>query len=426
MNSRDAGIRGIVTNGPGARNSAWLLLWASLAALNLSAGLVISSWPERQSDLDNLRRWTAHWIEGRDVYNSPEDAPTYPPHAIVALSPLGFATLHALAWWWAPFNLALAAVVVGLTVRLYRPDAPLSASIVTMLMWLCWGGFRALLQFTLLTLAFGLASMVLSRKRPISSGVLLGLALMKPQVAAPFVIWNLAMYRVRPLIAASGIVVIGFAAYCVRTTANPIDVLVGYASILEQFYIRDDIGLDGFAQLQPLIAFASGGTRVSNLLALTVCLALLAVIIRLALRERQTPERSMFATPAIAAVWSLVTFYHLSYGSPLLLPVAALLLWSGAPHTKARRLTFWSIQLLLMFDPATLWRWFGRSLFPTAALSTDIWIQQIDRVWMLGLLIVMLMIGAGAARSSRSRAAAVVVQGGGGDDREQNGVRRHA
>ena len=35
-----------------------------------------------------------------------------------------------------------------------------------MLMFLCWGGFRALLQFSLLSLTFGLLSMTLARENP--------------------------------------------------------------------------------------------------------------------------------------------------------------------------------------------------------------------------------------------------------------------
>jgi hypothetical protein len=55
-----------------------------------------------------------------------------------------------------------------------------------------------------------------------------------------------------------------------------------------------------------------------------------------------------------------MTFYHLTYGFLVLLPVASLLLWSDEPRTGVMRARiFWALQVSLMFDVPTLWRWFG-------------------------------------------------------------------
>lgn len=64
-------------------------IWAALATLNLAAGVVIASWPARQADLDTMRRWTRAWLlDGRNIYAVDQRWPEYPPHAIVALSPI--------------------------------------------------------------------------------------------------------------------------------------------------------------------------------------------------------------------------------------------------------------------------------------------------------------------------------------------------
>src|SRR6266568_3394146 len=145
-----------------------------MAGLNLSAGVLISSWPDRQADLDSMRRWGHGWlVEGTNVYQAPGEAPDYPPHAIVVLSPLGLLTPNRAVAVWAAFNLALAVLSVYLTVHAARPGpgGALANVAMPMLMFLCWGGFRTLLQFSLLTLTCGLASVVLADRRPAWSGV---------------------------------------------------------------------------------------------------------------------------------------------------------------------------------------------------------------------------------------------------------------
>jgi hypothetical protein len=162
-----------------------LVTWGLLACLNLSAGLVIASWPERQTDLETIR-WRGHqWLMlGSNIYSHSEDASDYPPHAVVTLSPLG---LLPAAWAvpiWASANLGLAVAAPYLTLHAVRPAAPIAALVLPILMFLCWGGFRTLLQFNLLALVFGVLAMAVADRRPIWSGLCLGMALMKPQIAA--------------------------------------------------------------------------------------------------------------------------------------------------------------------------------------------------------------------------------------------------
>jgi hypothetical protein len=134
-----------------------------MAAANLGAGLVIVNWPERQKDLDTIRRWGTQWlVEGLNVYAVDWGWPDYPPHALIILSPLALLPTDAIVPLWAGLNLILALAVPYLAIRAVRPSITVREALLPMAMMLCWGGFRTLLQFSLLALAFGLFAMVLA------------------------------------------------------------------------------------------------------------------------------------------------------------------------------------------------------------------------------------------------------------------------
>ena len=180
-------------------------VWALMAALNLAAAVVITSWPERQADLDTIQRWSGNWLlRGDDIYATDWDYPDYPPHAIVLLSPLGVMSLEWAVRAWSLINLALVFVAPYLALRHVRPDLSASEAALPVLMFVCWSGSRTLLQFSLLALTFGLASTVLADRRPVWSGVCLGLALMKPQIAAPFLVWAVIARRWNVVSVAAG------------------------------------------------------------------------------------------------------------------------------------------------------------------------------------------------------------------------------
>lgn len=168
-----------------AHHRVMLGFWGGLVLLNLCAALVIASLPERQVDLHVVSAWAAGWLlNGSDIYSTEVDA-DYPPHAILALSPLAFVPENWLVPVWASVNIALALLVPYLAVRWVRPTVTVAEAALPVLMFLTWGGFRTLLQFTLFAVTFGLLAMV-SEKRPVWGGICLGLALTKPQIGAPF------------------------------------------------------------------------------------------------------------------------------------------------------------------------------------------------------------------------------------------------
>jgi len=83
-------------------------------------------------------------------------------------------------------------------------------------------------------------------------------------------------------------------------------------------------------------------------------------------------------------LWSLLTFYHLTYGFLILFPLAAYLLLVEYPDTRVfRRRLFWSLQLGMMFDVPG----WSRRLAPL--LSIPDWVDAVlghfDRVLVLAL-----------------------------------------
>ena len=355
-----------------------------MAALNLVAAVVITSWPERQTDLETIQRWGGNWLlRGDDIYATDWDSPDYPPHAIVLLSPLGVMSLEWAVRLWSLINLPLLVVAAYLALRHVRPHLPAKEAALPILMFLCWSGSRTLLQFSLLALTFGLASAVLADRRPMWSGLCLGLALMKPQIAVPFLVWVLIARRWNVILTALGVIAAGSALYCVRASANPLDVIGNYASILRYLYTGEAIML-GLAQLRPVLQMMSLAPPVVDAATVAVAAALFGTLCVVAHAERRIDQRIRLAAPPMVALWSLLTFYHLTYGFLILFPLAARLLFVETSHIQLfRRRLFWTLQLGMMLDVPN----WSRRLVPL--LSFPVWVDAVlshfDRALMLGL-----------------------------------------
>jgi hypothetical protein len=366
--------------------SSTLLLTAraALAAANLAAGAVISSWPERQVDLQRVARWARLWLEGVNLYGAPDEYVDYPPHAIVLLAPLGLVTERALVPLWAAANLLLAGAAVYLAVRAVRPAGALRVLAAPMLMLLCWGGFRALLQFSLLAIAGGLAAVVWADRRPFWSAACLAIALAKPQIAAPFVLWMVFARRWRHAAAAIGVVLLGFGVYCLRAGVSPVLVASDYYSILRVLYTGPD-PMEGLGQVRALLATFITDPATADALAIGLAAILLGGIVWLGMTGPPPPD-GMSVAFLLAPVWSLLTFYHLTYGFLLLLPTAATLLLCDDARTRGfRHRLFWAMQLGLMFDVVTVWRWTGPAL--GAATADEVLVEHVDRLLMLALAV---------------------------------------
>jgi hypothetical protein len=377
--------------------------WGLLAALNLSAGAVIASWPERQADLETMTRWGRDWLVlGLNVYGPVEDDPVdYPPHAIIALSSLALLPDSWRIPVWAGFNLVLAILAPYLAVRAVRPDFTRMRAALPVLMLLCWGGFRALLQFSLLALVFGLLALVLADRRPRWSGFFLGMALMKPQISAPIFLWALFTRRFRLAGWSIAIVVLGLVLVCVRAGTAPAVVLKTYVQTLAGFYTGEAIMI-GLAQLRPLFALSISSPVLVDLFAGVAAVSLLVLVCVLGVKEGRSNRAVLYSAPGLAGVWSLLTFYHLTYGFILLLPLAALLLLDNTSATFSfRRRVFWVMQLALMFDVPGLWRRFGPLTGASPTISE--FTIHVDRLVMLGLFAAVATLAHRASTQSPNR-----------------------
>ena len=335
----------------------WMPFWAVIAVINMTLALALTMDPQRAADFETVWRWTGRWlIGGEDLYASRLSGTDYPPHAILILSPIALLPLGVAIRLWTALNLLLALAAPYLAARVVKPEARTADIAGLTILFLGWSGSKTLLQFTLLTLVFGLAAMLLAERRPRWSGICLGVALMKPQIGLPFLLWVLFTRRWKVTVAATLFVGIASLLWCFRAGADPLDVALRYTQILELYYVKSG-GLIGVTQLGPLIGRLAPASLASVITGL-LSAALLAVICVEAYRSREATL--LYLVPAMAAVWALLTFYHLSYGLVLLLPVAALLLLTQDPSSmRARHALFWTMQIFLVADFPGLWRRLG-------------------------------------------------------------------
>ena len=327
-----------------------LVFWAALALLNLAAAIVVAEDPQRASDLGSLTRWGHAWlVDGLNVYQPADSATDYPPNAIVLLSPLSLLPWSVAVPVWAAINLMLVLLAPYFAARFYNPLAPFRIIVLPILLFLCWGGNRTLLQFTLLALTLAMAALFLADRRPLTSGVCLGLAFMKPQVAVPVLLWTLFTRRWRIASTAAGVAAVAFAIFCIRTHAGPIEVVTRWIQILG-LYHTDGTDLFGLSELRPLLmAMAPNGSSVDRANG-AIAAGLFAGICVAGFQEGRTRTRLLYAAPPLAACWALLAVYHLTYGFVVLLPVLMLLTLSNTERSRLRIAMFWLLQLGLMFD----------------------------------------------------------------------------
>ena len=358
-----------------------LACWASLAALNLAAGVVVSSQPHRLFDLQSVQAWGRGWLVGREnLYHLTTTAVDYPPNAIVLLSPLGLLPLSVAHPIWMLLNIGLLVLAPYLAARFYRPHDPFRVILLPVLMFLCWSGVRTLTQFTVAALACSMMALKMADRRRVAGGAWLGLALMKPQVAVPVFLWS--VFTRRWLMLCSSLVIAGslFAVFCAWSESDPVFVVGRYAGILAMHHTGDAI-LAGLSELRPLVAQLAADTSEVDAIAGSIGLGLLVAICVLGVQEGGARRRVLYAAPPLVALWSLMTFYHLTYGFVILLPVLMLLALEDTEPSRLRRTLFWVLQLGMMFDVPGLSR---RAGLADTALYANV-LMHADRALMVTL-----------------------------------------
>lgn len=367
---------------------AWLAFWLLAAVINLAAGLVLASQPLRARDFLAVRLVITQWlVAGENLYGSESFQTLYPPHAVVILSPLSLVPDALVLPLWAGLNVCLALVAPYLAARVMARRASVAEIVVLTLLFLCWSGTKTLLQFSLFSLVFGLAAAAAADRRPYWSGLCLGVAAIKPQVAVPFFLWTVLSRRWRVLSAALLVMGIGTLLFCLRSHANPIDVAVRYSEILARYNAQDT--LVGPAHLRPLVARFMSTDAVDTAMTM-IAIALLGAIFVAGFLASRTRQQVLYAGLGLGAVGSLLTFYQLTYGFVLLLPTSALLLLARDPASAdLRRFVFWSLQATVIVDVPGVWRRIG-PFFPRG--PADALFANFDRLLAVCLFAALLVI----------------------------------
>ena len=350
------------------------MFWAALAVLNLAAGVVVSTQPRRLHDLESIMRWGAGWLGGRgNIYDLTDTFVDYPQNAMVMLSPLSLLPMGAAVPFLVLLNLGLAGLAPYLAARFFRPHDPFRVIALPILMFLCWGGVRALMQFSLLAFTFSMAALVLADRRPIAAGGLMAL---------PVFLWSAFTRRWRTAFTAVGVVAALFALYCLWAHTGPVAVVKRYTEIIALHHSGDAI-LAGLSELRPFIKQWVSDLSDVDAIAGSIAIGLFGGVCVAGFLEGAVRKRLLYAAPPLVACWSLLTFYHLTYGFIILLPVLMLMALNDAPHSRLRTSLFWILQLGMMVDIPGLSR---RAGLASTHLYTTVLIHA-DRVLILGLFV---------------------------------------
>lgn len=331
-----------------------------------------------------MMRWGRYWlVEGANVYEPGRwGSVDYPPNAVVLLSPLGLLSLEVAHPIWLLLNLGLAVLAPYFAARFMRPHDPFRVIVLPVLFFLCWGGVRTLTQFTLIALTCSMAALVISVGRPVVGGLWLGVALLKPQVAAPVFLWTVFTRRWRAVFTSLLVVGALSALFCLRSQAPPAWIAARYVETLAVHHTGEAI-LAGISELRPLIRQAVTDLAEVDAIAISIALGLIAGIIVAGFQEGASRKRVLYTAPPLVACWSLMTFYHLTYGFVILLPVLMLLALNDARRSTLRTSLFWLLQLGMMFDIPGLSR---RAGFAGTPLFTNV-LSHADRALMLTLFV---------------------------------------
>lgn len=177
---------------------AVLRIVAICAGINLMLAVTLLTEPGRAADLHLIYGWCSRWLWlGEALYSS--HTTDYPPNAIVMYSPIALIPHGVLVPVWAAVTVTLTPRFAYLAVRVAVPRATPAMAIFPALLMFGWGGARMLLQFTRLSLTLAYTAVLVADRWPMAAGVLLGIALSKPQIAGPIALWMLFTRRWRSL-----------------------------------------------------------------------------------------------------------------------------------------------------------------------------------------------------------------------------------
>jgi hypothetical protein len=329
-------------------------LLAVAAWINIAAGVTLALRdPRRASDLWTMVAWCRAWLlDGQSLYTGADASTDYPPNAIVWLSPLALAPPRWLVPLWTMVAVVLTPVLPWLVVRSASGGdrGPLALAI-PMLLYLCWAAPRTLLQFSLLSMTLAWIALRSVDARWLRGGVALGLALFKPHIAGPVALWMLVTGRIRALIVAAGVVLLGVAVYDARIGESPATTATGWWRVIGSEYSGPD-GLVGHTSIRAWAHSAAGASSLADAIWLAASALLLLILCGMALRDRSRAlDAGGLAVPAMFCLWSLLAIYHNGNNMILMLPAFAFLWFRDAAHASPSRwIAIVVLQAALAFD----------------------------------------------------------------------------
>ena len=355
------------------------LVWGGLAAISMAVAFHQAVHPNHSEDLMWMHSWVVQWLDGKNVYADLSTQADYPPHAIVFLSPFSFVDMAWLPIVWASTKLVLAPAVAYLAVRFVRPSATWAVAALPVAMFCAWGSVRISLwtgQIALPLLGAGLLSVMVARRRPVLAGMLCGVALIKPQFGAPFLMWAALTGQFTVIAAAAGVVIAGVAVYALRVAAAPLDVVVAYWDMLTHIYVGED-RISEYSAMSARLIFHSliDSDRLADAAHIVAMTLLLVWLCRQVFSARESLGRSFdVVLLSVLCAWSLFAFYNQPYNGVLLLPAMTWLV-VGDHRALDRRedLLVTTLQLGMMVSVA--WR-----------LSDQFMLQAFSRVLALDVL----------------------------------------
>jgi hypothetical protein len=245
-------------------------------------------------------------------------------------------------------------------------------------------------QFTLLALASGLAAVVYRGK--IGRGILLGLAMIKPQVGAAFLLWAILEGSAAPLLIAAALLVSGTLLFAARLDESPLQVVTLYGKVLGRELSGSDFR-QGALELRPLIHDLIGQPAVADTVHVAVVAG--ALVLLIAVSRRMTfAGRTLFLLP-LTCLWTLMSVYHATYDLVLLWPVAvAIAVWLKDQRPQPIVLaTLGAVQGALLVDiPGLWWKLNGRPPLTPRESGLGIAIQHFDRLLVLGIFVALITV----------------------------------
>jgi hypothetical protein len=189
-------------------------------------------------------------------------------------------------------------------------------------------------QFSILCMGLiSLHWLLLARRRPFSAGLCWALAMLKPQIALPFVIPLLRRRNWAGLAAGAGLL-LGLAGIALfQTRTHPIELMVSWFRVLPSFFSGGHP--NALAMLFSLKADQWGGIlglMAVLLITITVVLARIGrrpAAISLRVGAWQSMNRHPLELAALGGLVGLLSFYHLNYDNIMLFP-ALLAAWRAS------------------------------------------------------------------------------------------------